>query len=93
MPQAGMRRAAVGSGDPSPPGRAGLRLSAVVLTPALGRSHTPLPLVCSAGLAKSSLSSKCSYSNNRSVFISPLVSKFQLQYLHSIYLNFIGVFS
>lgn len=74
---------------------AGCLLWSVIIS-ALGQLHILLPLVamCSAGLAKSSLSSKYSYSNNKSVFIiSPLVSKLQLWYLHSIYLNFIGVFS
>jgi len=67
-----------------------------VVPSALGQPHISLPLVvmCSAGLAKSSLSSKYSCSNNKSLLIiSPLASMFQLWYLHSIYLNFIGVFS
>lgn len=65
-----------------------------VTVSAPGQPHVPLPCVAtySAGLAKSSLSSKYSYSNKSVFIISPLVSKLQLWYLHSIYLNFIGVF-
>lgn len=53
----------------------------------------PVSPWCSAGLAQPLLSSKYSYSNKSVFIISPLVSKLQLWYLHSIYLNFIGVFS
>lgn len=79
----------------APAGAVGWCLLWAGLDPPSGSCHlSSLCPWCSAGLAKALLGSKYSYSSNKSVFIiSALVSKLQLWYLHSIYLNFIGVFS
>lgn len=82
---------AVGSAGPSPAGPS--QAGHGPLSPPVPQG-SPMCPQCSAGLSKALLSSKYSYSNNKSVFIiSALVSKLHLWYLHSIYLNFIGVFS